>query len=190
MKSAACLAAVIGLCVTMSARAETLYVIEQLVVNVTTSPDGAGDRVASIRSGDRVELIERQDDQAHVKLGSGAEGWVKSSYLSADPPLRQRLDERTEELEKTKRRVEQLENELEQAKLIAPPAPPPVAERPPEAAPPERSHTIFPDVNPSGRPTWKWVVGSSAVCLFLGFALGWRALDRKIRRKYGGLRIY
>jgi len=39
-------------------------------------------------------------------------------------------------------------------------------------------------------PVWLWILGSSAVTLCLGFILGWRTLDRRIRRKYGGLRIY
>jgi hypothetical protein len=199
MKPAARIAAVVGLCAAMGARAETLYVIETLVVNVTSTPNGAGERIASIRSGDRVELLERQNDQTRVRLGSGSEGWVKSSYLSTDPPLRQRLEERTQELEAAKRRVEQLEDELEQAKLVAnaKPAPgqtqsppPEIAEPPAERVSREPPHNIFPDMNPAGRPTWKWIVGSSAVCLFAGFAFGWRALDRRIRRKYGGLRIY
>jgi hypothetical protein len=40
------------------------------------------------------------------------------------------------------------------------------------------------------RPTWLWALGSSLVALVIGFALGWRMLDRRIRAKYGGLRIY
>lgn len=39
-------------------------------------------------------------------------------------------------------------------------------------------------------PTWGWVLGASAVALVIGFMLGWRALDRRIRKKFGGLRIY
>ena len=40
------------------------------------------------------------------------------------------------------------------------------------------------------RPVWHWALGSFVVALGLGFALGWQMLDRRIRRKYGGLRIY
>jgi len=40
------------------------------------------------------------------------------------------------------------------------------------------------------QPSWLWVVACSLVALGLGFAAGWRVLDRRIRRKYGGLRIY
>jgi hypothetical protein len=42
----------------------------------------------------------------------------------------------------------------------------------------------------SAHPIWQWVLGSAVVALLGGFALGWRMLDRRIRRKYGGLRIY
>lgn len=40
------------------------------------------------------------------------------------------------------------------------------------------------------QPSWKWVIGASLVALIVGFALGWRTLDRRIRKKYGGLKIY
>jgi phosphate/sulfate permease len=39
-------------------------------------------------------------------------------------------------------------------------------------------------------PSWGWVLGAAAVALVIGFMLGWRTLDRRIRKKYGGLRIY
>jgi hypothetical protein len=40
------------------------------------------------------------------------------------------------------------------------------------------------------QPSWKWVIGASLVALAVGFAIGWRTLDRRIRKKYGGLKIY
>ena len=40
------------------------------------------------------------------------------------------------------------------------------------------------------RPVWHWALGSFVVALGLGYVLGWQMLDRRIRRKYGGLRIY
>jgi hypothetical protein len=32
--------------------------------------------------------------------------------------------------------------------------------------------------------------GAVIIALGIGFAVGWRVLDRRIRAKYGGLRIY
>ncbi|HYM41694.1 MAG TPA: hypothetical protein VET46_02905 [Steroidobacteraceae bacterium] len=40
------------------------------------------------------------------------------------------------------------------------------------------------------RGAWGWLAVAAVLALSLGFVLGWRVLDRRIRRKYGGLRIY
>jgi hypothetical protein len=37
---------------------------------------------------------------------------------------------------------------------------------------------------------WGWLALTALFALGAGFVLGWRLLDRRIRRKYGGLRIY
>lgn len=182
------------------AQAETAYVIEQLVVGVSSTPDDSGERISSIKSGDRVELLERQDEQAHIRLQNGTEGWVKASYLSSDPPLQQRLEARTEEVSKLKADVAKLESELKAVRLAAtaPPAAAPAAapsaaepSRNPDAARPSGNRPLFSN-EPRTRstPSWKWTAGVGIASLLLGFALGWRMLDRRIRAKYGGLRIY
>jgi hypothetical protein len=40
------------------------------------------------------------------------------------------------------------------------------------------------------RGAWGSLAVAAVLALALGFALGWRVLDRRIRRRYGGLRIY
>jgi hypothetical protein len=40
------------------------------------------------------------------------------------------------------------------------------------------------------RPSWLLAIAASVLALGAGFALGWRVLDKRIRAKYGGLRIY
>ena len=218
-------AALISVCAAPALRAEPLYVIEQLVVSVNTEPDGSGDRVGQIKSGDQVEVLERQGEQAHIQFGSGQEGWVKASYLSNDPPVRIQLDQRKEEVEKLKKEKTQLETELASAKSAAAsaqasaqaalkaahtaqtskaaptPVPAPVAAAPeptvtPAAAPapdpaPQSAPPLFEEkpMMPS-RPSWLLASGSAGIALVAGFVLGWRMLDRKIRAKYGGLRIY
>ncbi|MGH8304644.1 MAG: SH3 domain-containing protein, partial [Steroidobacteraceae bacterium] len=78
-----------------AAHAAVQYVVEQVVVSVSSSPDGAGEHLATIKSGDPVELLERQGEEAHIRVASGQEGWVRASYLSAEPPLRAQLTERS-----------------------------------------------------------------------------------------------
>jgi hypothetical protein len=183
-----------------AAQAETAYVIEQLVVGVSSEPGDAGERIASIKSGDRVELMEQQDDQAHIRLQNGTEGWVKASYLSSDPPLQERLDARTAEVTKLKTEIARLESDLKTVRLAAtapapaPAPPPPVAEpsRNPDAARPSGNRPLFHSEQrvKAAPSSWKWTAGVGVMSLLLGFALGWRMLDRRIRAKYGGLRIY
>lgn len=193
------------LAVAPGVRAEPVYVIEQLMVNVVSAPSG-GERVATVKSGDRLELLERQNDEAHVRLASGAEGWVRASYLSSERPLQQRLTERGAEIEKLKADVSRLESELSAARVASTPAPP--ARAPAESvtgvagnSSSTGSRSNEPGalrdadgllVHPerSAHPSWLWVLGAAMLMLLLGFALGWRTLDQRIRRKYGGLRIY
>jgi hypothetical protein len=196
--------------------AETLYVVEQLVVNVNSAPDSTGERIATIKSGDALEVLDRQGDQVHVHLANGTEGWVRKSYLSADEPLHVKLGERSAEVEKLKQDVTRLEGELAAAKgaprgkpgaaqtntgasapaatpAPAPPTPAPAATAAPVPGAEEPAHEppyfMTPPDSPA-RPVWHWALGSFVVALGLGFLLGWQVLDRRIRRKYGGLRIY
>ena len=203
-----------ALVATSAIHAETLYVIEQLVVNVNSAPDATGERIANIKSGDAVEVLDRQGDQIQVHLANGTQGWVRKSYLSAEEPARVRLGERTAEVEKLKQDVTRLEGELAAAKTASrgkpggattnisagnsaagSPAPAGAAESlPAEASAADQTaheppYFMTPPDSPA-RPVWHWALGSFVVALGLGFALGWQMLDRRIRRKYGGLRIY
>lgn len=172
--------------------AEPLYVIEQLVVGVSSTPDESGERIATVRSGDRVEVLERLDDQARVRLGNGTEGWVKIAYLSAEVPLRRQLAERARDLESVRTELSRAERELADARADAARARPPVTAPDPAAAVlVAAERPLFPARAASGpRPTWAWVAVGCVLALAAGFAIGWRVLDRRIRRKYGGLRIY
>jgi hypothetical protein len=188
-----------------AARAETLYVVEQLVVNVNSAPDASGERVATVKSGEGVEALERVRDQVHVKLAGGKDGWIRASYLTADEPLRPRLAERTAEVARLKEDVSRLQAQLAAARsaasaapgggAAAPTAAAPTAAPPPAVAAEDAARTpraLFTaeEEEESPRRVWPWALGAALLALCVGFALGALVLDRHIRRKYGGLRIY
>ena len=57
----------------------------------------------------------------------------------------------------------------------------------------ERAAALPPPEETAAAPTrgpWGWLVVTALLALAAGFLLGWRLLDRRIRRRYGGLRIY
>jgi hypothetical protein len=181
MRSLARAAALAGALILSSAHAEALYVIDQLIVSVSSTADETGERIASIHSGDRVQVLERRDAYAHVRLSSGTDGWVKASYLSPELPLQQKLTSQVQELDRLKQELARLQGEA-RAVPVAVPIVREVPNDPPAALPDAQA--------PGAQPIWQWVLGSAVVALLGGFVLGWRMLDRRIRRKYGGLRIY
>jgi Bacterial SH3 domain len=181
-------------------RADPIYVVEQLVVSVASSPEADAERIGQVKSGDKLELLERQGDQTHVRLPNGKEGWIKASYVSAEEPLAVRLTERTADNEKLKQEnaklkedVGRLQSQLaasRSATSAAATADPSSSLTAPaaEASPPVPAReTVF--LRP-GQTPWAFLLGVAAVMLLVGFLLGWTTLDRRIRQKYGGLRIY
>ena len=164
---------------------EPLYVVEQVIVSVNSSADG---------SGERVELIERAGESVHVRLADGKEGWLRAIYLSGDAPLKPRLTQAEAEVTRLQAQVAHLQGQLAaattarhetQAPAAAAAAVPAAAEQVP--VPDGMFATRTPDPAPRA---WPWALAAGSAGLGLGFVLGWRILDRNIRRKYGGLRIY
>ena len=144
---------------TPAAGADALYVVEQLVVAVNSAPDGGGERIASLKSGDRVELIERTGDAVHVRLANGKDGWLRSSYLSADEPLRPRLQRSETEVSALKAEVSRLEAQLKAAAGVHAAAPPPPA---PEEAAAAAPAPLFSAAGEAAAPrVWAWAVLSA-----------------------------
>ncbi|HYC09114.1 MAG TPA: SH3 domain-containing protein [Steroidobacteraceae bacterium] len=199
-----------------AAHGDALYVIEQVVVNVNSAPDASGERIATVKSGERVEELERVRDQVHVRLADGKDGWIRASYLSADEPLRARLAQRDQQLAQLEQDVSRLQAQLAAAHGAAPPASPtsgaaPATPAAPAAAtsasaassaPPTATASSAAEDPGGGAPmfasgdeenayhVWPWTLAAALLGLGVGFALGVLVLDRHIRRKYGGLRIY
>jgi hypothetical protein len=172
--------------------ADTLYVVEQVVVSLNASADGSGERVASLKSGDRVELLERGGESVHVRLPDGREGWLRALYVSGDAPLRPRLQQSEAEVTRLKAEVSRLEAQVSaaaslNASALPAAAAPASAEDHASVAP---AGLFSPPADSPPRRVWPWAVCCMLLGLLLGFALGWRMLDRSIRKKYGGLKIY
>jgi hypothetical protein len=186
-----------------TAHAETLYVVEQLVVNVNSAPDASGERIATVKSGEGVELLERQGEQVHVRLAGGREGWIRAGYLSAAAPLRVQLAQRDAEVARLQEELKRLAAQPAVARSPAagaaaptaaasPAADSPAAPPPAAAEDPGNSSGMLFGGSTAEHPVrpWPWALGGALLGLAIGFALGVVLLDRHIRRKYGGLRIY
>jgi hypothetical protein len=188
------LAAAAMLLVAASGWAATAYVTDELVLNVYSEQNQQGQRLATLHSGASVETIDTSADYTQVRLNDGITGWVKSTFLTTQVPATVRVKQLEEELDRShatspalaeaaaRSELDRLQQELAEkqselnAALAARAEPRPTDGAAPRAAP--RSIGA----------------GAAAVAMLgvaaLGFWLGYATLARRIRRKFGGLKVY
>jgi uncharacterized protein YgiM (DUF1202 family) len=170
-----------------SVAAAPAYVSDELILGVYAAADGQGQRLTTLHSGAAVDTLGVNGDFTQVRLKDGTTGWVKSSYLTTTEPATSRIKRLEEELDRSRAtspalaeaaaqsEVSQLKRELadRQSELDAARAGVPAAAAGVAPAP----HRAF------------WIM----VALLAGaggFLLGWGALARRIKRKFGGLKVY
>jgi uncharacterized protein YgiM (DUF1202 family) len=193
------------------AAAETAYVSDKLVVGVYATASSEAERLAQLSTGDSVEVLARDVEYTQVRLADGREGWIKTSYLSSEAPAAAKLASLQAEVQKLKTAAEKstqaatqstadakkmadLEKALDAARAeLASRAQPTAAVPAPQAGP--SAEEALP-IEPIGadlayrRKAWIWGAGIALLTFGIGFGAGWYFLDRKIRTRYGGLRVY
>lgn len=188
------------------------FVSDKLVLNVYAEPDQGSARVATIQTGDIVEELERSANLVRVRLEDGREGWVGASYLTTDEPAATRLrqlereqksatrgadKEYTDEIARLKKDNAALQTQVSQLQsrakeLAAAPAPAPASQSEPVTALSESAVvTEEPQLAGAavgGGAPWVWLI---AVVLTgaVSFAGGYQTFARRLRRKFGGLKI-
>jgi Bacterial SH3 domain len=178
-----------------------LFVSDKLVLNVYSEPDQAGQRVATIETGDAVEELERDQGFARIRLGDGREGWVGVNYLTSDAPAAVQLRElqrqqksgsqtdkkAADEIARLKKESEALQAQVKELKTAAT-APAVADDGVLEGATPA-SRQLVPAPPATSGSAWIW---SLVVVLAAGlaYAAGYQTLARRLRKKFGGLRIY
>jgi hypothetical protein len=181
-----------------------LFVSDKLVLNVYSEVDQGGSRVATIETGDAVDELERVESSVRIRLGDGREGWVGSNYLTSDAPAAVQLRElqrqqksatqsvdkkSADEIARLKKETEALQAQMKELKTAAAAAPAAADDGVLEGAQsaPQQLAAAAPPA--AAGSTWIW---SLAVVLAAGlaYAAGYQTLARRLRKKFGGLRIY
>ncbi len=184
----------------MNAVAATAYVSDQLVLGVYAEENNQGQRLATLHSGTGVETLGQNGDFTQVRLSDGTTGWVKSAFLTTQEPAIVRIKQLEEELDRSRSttpalaeaaarsEVERLKLELaaKQSELDAArsrsPAPAP-------AAPLKLGQ--FAAIEAAAASRWPAIAGIAAASgLACGFWLGYAALARRVRHKFGGIKVY
>jgi hypothetical protein len=165
-----------------------------------------------------VETLAVNGDFTQVRLNDGTMGWVKSAYLTTQEPAVVRIKQLQDELDRSRAttpalaeaaarsELEQLKRELaaKQAELMAAnPAPAPPggpagasgagagASGAGAAAGSTGAQAATMTSRTAASSARAWIeVAVALVSLLVGFGLGYATLARRIRHKYGGLKVY
>jgi len=77
-----------------SAKADTRYVGDQLVITLRQGKSTKHKIVKTLKTGSPVEILEEEDPSyLKVRTSDGTEGYVLRQYISSNPPKTQRIDE-------------------------------------------------------------------------------------------------
>jgi Bacterial SH3 domain len=176
------------------------YVSDELVLGVYSEENNQGQRLATLHSGTSVETLAQNGDFTQVRLSDGTTGWVKSAFLTAKEPavvrvkqLEEELDQRRattpalaeaaarSEVERLKLEVAAKQSELDAAR----------AERATPATAPPQDLGPLAAIHAAAAPRWPLITGiAAAIGLACGFWLGFATLARRVRRKFGGIKVY
>jgi uncharacterized protein YgiM (DUF1202 family) len=176
--------------------AATAFVSDELVLGVYSEENNQGQRLATLHSGASVETLAQDGDFTQVRLSDGTTGWVKSVFLTIKEPAVVRVKQLQEELDRSrattpalaeaaarsevallKQELAAKQSELDAARGGTAPAASPV----PVQDPLKQSQA------PAGT---KWPVIAAAAGLGCGFWLGYATLARRVRQKFGGIKVY
>jgi uncharacterized protein YgiM (DUF1202 family) len=177
-----------------SGHAEMAYVSDELVLGVYAEQNSQGERLTTLHSGTAVETLSTSGEFTQVRLADGTMGWVKSTFLTTHEPATVRVKQLQEELDRSRAttpalaeaaarsEVELLQGQLKakQAELDAARASPAL----PQAA------AVAPPVIVSRGVAGGVAVGALVVAAACGFWLGYATLARRLRQKFGGLKVY
>lgn len=183
---------------------QRLFVSDKLVLNVYAQPDQAAARVATLETGDSVDELARDDNFVHVRLSDGREGWVGANYLTTDAPAALRLRElqqgqrsavqaaerkAADEIARLKKESAALQakvNQLEASATVDDSTSEPSTPQPVQSASAQPASDTPAE---GGGGFWWWAIALLAG-LGLGFFAGYQSLASRIRKKFGGLKVY
>lgn len=95
----------------------TQYISDDISVVLREAPRNDGTPIGSLRSGDKVTVVESLGPQSftRVRTGDGREGWMTSRYLSAQPAAKDRLKQMKSDLDAAQAEIKSLQAELKAA---------------------------------------------------------------------------
>lgn len=186
--------------------AETLYVIDRLIISLRSDLTETATVVKSVETGTALEVLEHDGNRVRVREPQGAEGWVDTKYLSTQPPRHTQVAELQDEIKRLRAeaaraaapkneaapRIAQLETQLTQANATLAQVQTELTQTQSALAEARQASKDTPKNTPPakaaehGWSTLLWLVIAFAM-LGVGFLAGIIWVRESIRRRSGGM---
>jgi SH3 domain protein len=184
-----------------------VYVTDKLILGMKDNPEGKGKNLKLLRSGTKLEVLERQGPFSKVRTPEGLVGWAKTTFMVKDKPAILQLDilkdenkelrkeierlkksrQGTKEPEKVievqadpeqKQRLLELEMALEEAKKQLEEQEIQLAEKPGTS---ESIQVV--------RPSLKWLITVFLIGLITGSAYMFYHFQKRMRKRFAGMKV-
>jgi SH3 domain protein len=181
------------------AHAETAYVTDMLQLDLYANEALSGAPLRRLRSGDVLEVLERGERKARVKLEDGEVGWVKSLYIVDVEPARTRANKLEAQVTELESELEALRGQLaaEQQRLNDIESNKSTAVGRLRAAEQELDELRASNALLSSRMATyagsiplSWTLAGMVLALLLGAVACWYWIDSRSRARHGGYRVY
>jgi hypothetical protein len=188
--------------------AATAYVSDELVLGVYAEQNNQGQRLTTLHSGASVDTLSVNGEFTEVRLNDGTIGWVKSTFLTPREPATVRVKQLEEELYRSRATTPalaeaaarsellQLQRELAAKQAELDDARQAMAAAAPEQLTPSMGNgaaaqTGVMSAISGAVPARPWLGALSILfALAFGFWLGYVTLARRVKRKFGGIKVY
>ena len=146
--------------------------------------------MTTLHSGASVEVLAREGEFAQVSLGNDKVGWVKASFLTAHEPAAIRVKALEAELARIHSSTPAMAEAAARSELAT--LKQQLAARQTEAAALPTAAPAPVVAPPSSRrgDSLGILILTGLVCLLAGFGLGYATLARRIRQKFGGIKVF
>lgn len=116
-RSHAFLAALLLLAPVLASAQKQQYIDDEITVTVRDGPRNDATFLGTVRSGDRVTVLESLGPQSFAKIRTtdGREGWITARFLTDEPAARDAFDGVRRELSQAQTLIKSLERDLAQA---------------------------------------------------------------------------
>ena len=178
---------------------ETAYVTDILRLGIHRAADTSDSPFRNLVSGTQLTVLERTTNYARVRTEDGEEGWVRSAFIVTDKPAVLIVDETRAELDAALARAAAAETSMAEAEARVGRMTEELTLKIDAADAVQDTLAGLQEENAGyeallgryrGAVPIVWVVGAVVVAFSGGALLGTWWLDRRIRRRFGGHRIY